>query len=141
MKRLIAVAALGAAPLLAVATPAGAAPPQHYVFSGCNVEEDGFRVCYNLDGTVMQTVTSSGNEIAHSSGTNTYTVTNPDGSGYTEVYAYNSKFVYQQGQPHVSRAQTTDTFTVGDRFCTLATYYKFTNGIPQVDDTELTCNF
>ena len=140
MRRLLAAATLVAAPLVALATPAAAAPPVHDVSSGCEDYGD-YIYCYNFDTRVQSTLTPSGNWIYHSKGTNSYNVTYDSGVRYGDTWTFDQKFMYRQSQPHVDRTEASHTYYYEDSSCTDFTLYRFTNGKVQVADYSTACNF
>jgi hypothetical protein len=145
VKRFLTTLTLAATPLLAVATPAAAAPPQHTTFSDCYaVDETGGTYCYTTDTVTKITNTPSGNQIEHTSGTNTYRLIWGEGSpypNYNGVDTLDYKFVFKKGVAHVERFQQTRTLYIEDLTCTNVFTYKSTNGKVQVDDFQGSCTY
>ncbi|HLL51108.1 MAG TPA: hypothetical protein VK356_10610 [Thermomicrobiales bacterium] len=146
MNRLLAIA-LAAAPLLAVATPAAAAPPQRIVESECFDGGGDSVICYNVKRMVKTTTTPSGNRIVHASVNNSVTLTTSDGEvRILDSFVYRDKYVIKHRNPnafHVHRLQRVFTYTVWNHdiefTCTETDYLKLTNGKYQVAEFEVNC--
>lgn len=142
MKILLMVSSIVAAPLLAIDTPAAAAPPEHQFHSEC-IDLGLITYCSNIDQTIKQTHTPSGNTILHVSYSNSYTVTFNDGTtpGFTDSYTNTDNVVFANGETRVIRYQDTHTHLEGGRSCTDITTYKVTNGMVQVESFVPGCTF
>ena len=145
MRRFLAVITLAVTPLLTVASPAAAAPPQHSTFSDCYpVDETGGTYCYTNDTVTKTTNTPSGNQIERTSGTSTYHLTWGFGSPYPNykgVTTIDNKSVFKQGEEHVARYQQTQALYIEDLTCTTVITYKSTNGKVQVNDFQGACTY
>jgi hypothetical protein len=131
VKRVVAVA-LAAVPLLAVATPAAAAPVQHLVQSSCS--DDGENtICYKVDLRSKTTTTPSGNKIIWSRGTVSTTIT-LDSNGWqsSDSWSINSRWVITRGKEQVARLRYSSTWSAGDLYCIGTSYLKATNGKVQL---------
>ena len=146
MKRLLAAAALATTPLLAIATPAAAAPPEHIVDSACVVipedfDQEGYIFCYDFDAIVRTTVTPSGIVTERTSGTYSMDVTFDSGFRFGNSQTWDRKFVFKQGETHVDFERQNATYYEGDSTCTFVSEFLITNGETRWVNVINTCDF
>jgi hypothetical protein len=150
LKRLLALVALSAAPIVAVATPAAAAPMQHLVESSCEVREHPaddveaqLLICSESDSHSKYTRTPSGNEIYRVWGTGSYSVTDI-ATGYTQrtTFDFDQTMIAKPSKLQVDRwLNITGQSNSDGLSCAETITYKFTNGKTQIYDIETTCDF
>jgi hypothetical protein len=140
MRRALTAFAVSVAAMTLSATPALAAPTQHFDFpETCSTFVD-VTVCSSASGQFHTTETPSGNAIFSGSSTSTFSVTLSDGSSnFRETFTQKFNELVKKGELHVFHSRTNDTFTFNGSTCTFTDNFIFANGEVRHSKPDFSC--
>jgi hypothetical protein len=126
--------------LALTAVPAFAAATVHFDEpESCFDDGYGTTTCTSSTGQYNTTITPNGQEHLTGKGTTTYRVVSPTSTLY-DTRDYNINFYFKDGDVHVFKQRSTETFVIDGRTCTVTIQYHLANGSIQFDRPETVCD-